>query len=57
MDQKIVNYAQGNINIDKQNIYNYPPNQEPPQPNPHNLSNSNIPRFVGRDQELIDLKN
>ncbi len=28
MDQKIVNYAQGNINIDKQNIYNYPPNQE-----------------------------
>jgi tetratricopeptide (TPR) repeat protein len=56
MDQKIVNYAQGNINIDKQNIYNYPPNQEPPQPNPHNLSNSNIPKFVGRDQELIDLK-
>jgi hypothetical protein len=57
MDQKIVNSAQGDINIDKQNIYNYPPNQEPPQPNPHNLSNSNIPKFVGRDKELIDLKN
>jgi tetratricopeptide (TPR) repeat protein len=56
MDQKIVNYGQGNINIDKQNNYNYPPNQEPPQPNPHNLSNSNIPKFVGRDKELIGLK-
>jgi hypothetical protein len=56
MDQKIANYAQGDINIDKQNIYNYPPSQKPPQPNPHNLSNSNIPKFVGRNQELIDLK-
>lgn len=56
MDQKIANYAQGDINIDKQNIYNYPPNQDTPQPNPHNLSNSNIPKFVGRNQELIDLK-
>ncbi|TRU87884.1 MAG: hypothetical protein EWV76_07330 [Microcystis novacekii Mn_MB_F_20050700_S1] len=37
MNQKIANYAQGDINIDKQNIYNYPPNQQPPQPNPHNL--------------------
>ncbi|MFM7711282.1 MAG: hypothetical protein ACKO7A_00630, partial [Microcystis sp.] len=34
MNQKIANYDQGDINIDKQNIYNYSPNQEPPQPNP-----------------------
>ncbi len=54
MDQKTVNYAQRDINIKQQNIY--PPNQEPPKPNPHNLSNSNIPKFVGRDKELIDLK-
>ncbi|MFM6063231.1 MAG: hypothetical protein ACKPAE_12590, partial [Microcystis panniformis] len=54
MDQKTVNDAQRDINIKQQNIY--PPNQEPPKPNPHNLSNSNIPRFVGRDQELIKLK-
>ncbi|MFM6760942.1 MAG: NB-ARC domain-containing protein, partial [Microcystis panniformis] len=33
-----------------------PPVKEQVKQHPHNLSNSNIPRFVGRNQELIDLK-
>ncbi|MFN9732426.1 MAG: NB-ARC domain-containing protein, partial [Microcystis sp.] len=34
-----------------------PPVKEQVKQHPHNLSNSNIPKFVGRDKELIDLKN